>query len=219
MKKYLWVWVLLFVALIASLSYMLFGNKSSEETQKRYAQLQSRSDLKVATFAGGCFWCMEGPYQETGGVEEAIAGFAGGQEVDPSYEQVVSGSTSHRESVQVFYDPKKISYEELLKIYWLQIDPTDAGGQFADRGKQYSTAIFYHDEEQETLAEKSKSERNKSGKYDKEIVTEVLPFSSFYPAEDYHQDYYIKQADSYKRYEILSGRQKYKEEIKKKLGI
>lgn len=121
--------------------------------------------------------------------------------------------------MQVFYDPKKISYEKLLDIYWLQIDPTDEGGQFADRGKQYTTAIFYHDDEQKNLAEKNKSERNKSGNYEKEIVTKVLPFLTFYPAEDYHQDYYIKQANRYKRYEILSGRQKYKEEIKKKLGI
>lgn len=162
---------------------------------------------------------MEGPFQEQDGVEEVIAGFAGGQEKDPNYELVVSGTTDHRESVQVFFNPEKITYKELLDTYWLQIDPTDPGGQFADRGNHYTTAIFYHDEEQRKTAEESKGERSESGKYEKEIVTEVLPFSTFYPAEDYHQDYYLKQADKYSRYEILSGRQKYKEEIKKKLGI
>lgn len=210
---------MLFIIIVASLSYTMFKGKGNKETQTLYSQLQDNKDLRVATFAGGCFWCMEGPFQEQDGVEEVIAGFAGGQEKDPNYELVVSGTTDHRESVQVFFNPEKITYKELLDTYWLQIDPTDPGGQFADRGNHYTTAIFYHDEEQRKTAEESKGERSESGKYEKEIVTEVLPFSTFYPAEDYHQDYYLKQADKYSRYEILSGRQKYKEEIKKKLGI
>lgn len=219
MKKKSWIWILLFIIIVASLSYTMFKGKGNKETQTLYSQLQDNKDLRVATFAGGCFWCMEGPFQEQSGVEEVIAGFAGGQEKDPTYEQVVSGATGHRESVQVFFNPEKITYKELLDTYWLQIDPTDPGGQFADRGDHYITAIFYHDEDQKKIAEESKNKRNESGKYEKEIVTEVLPFSTFYPAEDYHQDYYLKQADKYSRYEILSGRQKYKEEIKKKLGI
>jgi methionine-S-sulfoxide reductase len=219
MKKKWWVWILLFVIIVASLSYTMFKGKGNKETQTLYSQLQDNKDLRVATFAGGCFWCMEGPFQEQDGVEEVIAGFAGGQEKDPTYEQVVSGATGHRESVQVFFNPEKITYKELLDTYWLQIDPTDPGGQFTDRGNHYTTAIFYHDEDQKKIAEESKNERSDSGKYENDIVTGVLPFSTFYPAEDYHQDYYLKQADKYSRYEVLSGRQKYKEEIKKKLGI
>lgn len=219
MKRKWQVWVLLLFLILASLSYTMFKKTGNKETQALYSELKTRNDLKVATFAGGCFWCMEGPFQEQDGVEEVIAGFAGGKESDPKYEEVVSGMTSHRESVQVFYYPEKISYKELLDIYWLQIDPTDPGGQFADRGDHYTTAIFYHDEEQMKIAEESKSERSESGKYEKEIVTEVIPFTTFYPAEDYHQNYYLKQADKYKRYEMLSGRQKYKEEIKNKLGL
>lgn len=215
----MWIWILIFVVLIASLSYMMFGKKGKEVTQNLYSQLKSRDDLKVATFSGGCFWCMEGPFQEMEAVVEVIAGFAGGTKEDPSYEQVVSGSTNHRESVQVFYDPSEITYGELLNIYWLQIDPTDPGGQFADRGHQYTTAVFYHDEEQKKLAEESKLKLSDSGKYTEELATEILPFTTFYTAEDYHQDYYLKQTKKYKRYEILSGRQKYKEEIKKKFGI
>lgn len=210
---------MIYVVLIAGLSYTTFGEKGKEETQNLYAQLKSRNDLKVATFSGGCFWCMEGPFQEQEGVEEVIAGFSGGQKESPTYEEVVSGSTDHRESVQVFYYPNKIAYKDLLNTYWLQIDPTDPGGQFVDRGDHYTTAIFYHDSEQKALAEKSKSELGNSGKYEKEIVTKILSFTTFYPAEDYHQDYYLKQTDKYKRYEKLSGRQKYKEEIKKKFGI
>jgi len=218
MKGKWWVWILLFVVFVASLSYSMFKGKGNKETQTLYSELKAKDGLDVATFSGGCFWCMEGPYQEQKGVEEVIAGFAGGQEKDPTYEQVVSGTTGHRESVQIFYNPNEISYQELLDIYWLQIDPTDPGGQFADRGDHYTTAIFYHNEEQKKTAEENKSERNKSGKYEKEIVTEVLPFTTFYPAEDYHQNYYLKQADKYERYEILSGRQKYKGEIKKIFG-
>ena len=210
---------MLFIIIVASLSYTMFKGKGNKETQTLYSRLKALENLKIATFAGGCFWCMEGPFQEQDGVEEVIAGFAGGQEKNPNYELVVSGATGHRESVQVFFNPEKITYKELLDTYWLQIDPTDPGGQFADRGNHYTTAIFYHDEEQKKTAEESKSEKDKSGKYEKEIVTEVLPFSTFYPAEDYHQDYYLKQTDQYKRYEVLSGRQKYKVEIKKKLGI
>ena len=140
--------------------------------------------LMKATFAGGCFWCMQPPFQQTEGVVEAVAGYAGGQKANPSYEEVSGGSTGHLESVQVTYDPGKVSYEKLLDVFWMQIDPTDTEGQFADKGSQYRTAIFYHDEEQKRIAEISKKRLNESGKFKKPVVTEIRPFTTFYPAED-----------------------------------
>ena len=196
-------------------------NQTSEkqEINLKLSELKARDDLAVATVAGGCFWCMEGPFEQLDGVEEVISGFAGGSVEDPSYEQVLSGKTGHRESVQIFYDPDKVAYADLIKMFWWQIDPTDPGGQFADRGEHYTTAIFYHDEEQQVEADKQKDELNSSGDYDAPIATEILPFTTFFPAEDYHQDYYINSADRYERYEELSGRKGYKEQIKEKLGI
>ena len=171
-----------------------------------YAELSARTDLTRATFAGGCFWCMEGPFETVPGVVEAFAGYAGGAEIEPSYEQVALGDTGHREAVQVFYDPQEVSYEKLLDTYWRQIDPTDAGGQFADRGAQYTTAIFYHTAVQKRAAEQSKKALAESGQFDKPIATEVLPFTTFYPAEAYHQDYYKNNAARYERYAEGSGR-------------
>ena len=169
-------------------------------------------ELEVATFAGGCFWCIEAPFQETKGVTSAISGYSGGKEENPTYEEVTSGKTGHLEAVEIIYDTSKISYEELLDIYWRQIDPTDDGGQFADRGAQYKTAIFYHNEEQKKSAEKSKKELNDSGKFDKPIVTKIIPFLNFYMAEEYHQDYYKKRIFQYKAYKKGSGRTDYIEE-------
>jgi peptide methionine sulfoxide reductase msrA/msrB len=157
-----------------------------------------------ATFAGGCFWCIEAVFDDVPGVLEAISGYAGGTQENPTYQQVVSGTTEHRESVQVTYNSKEISYEELLNLFWRSFDPTDAGGQFADRGKQYTTAIFYHNAEQKNLAEKSKQETQK--KFDKPIVTKILPFTTFFVAEEYHQDYSKKKSLQYKLYEKGSGR-------------
>ncbi len=162
---------------------------------------------EVATFAGGCFWCMEGPFEKLDGVTEVVSGYSGGDVENPSYEEVSSGETEHLESVQVHYDPSKVTYAELLNVYWKQIDPTDAGGQFADRGEQYTTAIFYHDEEQRELAERSKNEV--AEKFDESIATEIRPFESFYEAEDYHQDFYKKNSVRYKTYKRLSGRQSF----------
>ena len=146
--------------------------------------------LNKATFAGGCFWCMEPPFEKLEGVYEVISGYSGGEEVEPTYEQVASGATGHLETVQVLYDPAVIAYEELLQVFWRNIDPTDEYGQFVDRGKQYGTAIFVHDEEQRKLAEESKRKLQESGRFDRTIVTEIRDFTAFYPAEDYHQDYY-----------------------------
>ncbi|KKM83122.1 hypothetical protein LCGC14_1312560, partial [marine sediment metagenome] len=137
-----------------------------------------------ATFAGGCFWCMEHPFEELEGVSDVISGYTGGRKANPTYEEVLSGTTFHFEAVQITYDPSKISYSELLDVFWKQIDPTDPGGQFVDRGLQYRTAIFYHNEEQKRSAEMSKEQLNKSGRYDKEIVTEITKATLFYKAEE-----------------------------------
>ena len=164
-----------------------------------------------ATFAGGCFWCMEPPFENLEGVFEVVSGYSGGSEENPTYQQVSAGMTGHREVVQVVYDPSKVSYEELLEVFWRQIDPTDSEGQFADRGNQYETAIYFHDDEQKMLAEKSRDELAQSGRFDRPIVTEILTAGPFYPAEDYHQDYYKKNSTHYKRYRKGSGREGYLE--------
>jgi len=162
-----------------------------------------------ATFAGGCFWCMEPPFERLEGVKEVISGYTGGHKPNPTYEEVSSGGTGHLEAIQVMYDPSKIRYTELLGVFWKQIDPTDGGGQFVDRGKQYRSAIFYHDDEQRRLAELSREELIKSGRFRKPILTEILPASAFYPAEDYHQDYYRKNPIRYKFYRFNSGRDQF----------
>lgn len=166
-----------------------------------------------ATFAGGCFWCMEPPFEGLDGVMEVIAGYTGGHKKDPSYEDVCEGDTGHAEAVQIIYDPSKITYDNILDVFWRQIDPTDAGGQFVDRGPQYRTAIFYHTDEQKMLAEKSKAELERSGRYKKPVVTEILPIAEFYIAEEYHQDYYKKESLRYKSYRKHSGRDQVWEEL------
>ncbi len=162
---------------------------------------------KYATFAGGCFWCMAGPFQELDGVLEVKSGYTGGHTENPTYEDVCSGASDHYEAVQITYDPSKADYSLLLDTFWRQIDPTDPGGQFYDRGQQYRTVIFYHDEEQKELAFASKNELGNSGRFGKPIVTEILPACRFYPAEEYHQDYHRKNPEHYKGYQIGSGRQ------------
>lgn len=147
---------------------------------------------KIATFAGDCFWCMEESFEKIEGVIDVISGYTGGNVENPTYEQVLSGKTGHYEAVQVIYDPEKISYNDLLEVFWSHIDPTDPEGQFADKGPQYRTAIFYHDEEQKYLAEKSKELLEKSGLFKKPIVTEIKKSEKFYKAEDYHQNFYEK---------------------------
>ncbi len=165
----------------------------------------------VATFAGGCFWCMEPPFEKLDGVVDVVSGFSGGSEVHPTYEQVSSGRTGHAEAVQVQYEPARVSYAALLDVFWRQVDPTDPGGQFVDRGPQYRTAIFVQDAEQRRLAEASKAELEASGRYDRPLVTEIVPFRAFYPAEEYHQDYPAKNPLRYKYYRYRSGRDQYLE--------
>jgi peptide methionine sulfoxide reductase msrA/msrB len=162
-----------------------------------------------ATFAGGCFWCMEPPYEKRDGIKEVISGYIGGHKESPTYEEVSADKTGHAEAVQITFDPSVIAYEKLLETFWMQIDPTDPGGQFVDRGSSYRTAIFYHSDEQRRLAEKSRDALRESGKYQKPIVTEIVPAGPFYTAEDYHQDYYQKNPTRYKIYRYASGRDQY----------
>jgi len=165
------------------------------------------SGMKLATFAGGCFWCMEMPFKQLEGVEKVVSGYTGGRTENPTYDDVCAGRTGHAEAVQVTYNPDRISYEKLLDTYWRQIDPTDPGGQFADRGESYQTAVFYHDEDQKKKAERSKEKLEASGRFSRPIATKILPAGDFYPAEEYHQDYHRKNPAHYEAYRSGSGRE------------
>jgi len=168
--------------------------------------------LEIATFAGGCFWCMQPFFDNTKGVIKTTVGYTGGQEVNPTYEDVSSGSTGHAESIQIEFDPQVVSYEKLLDLYWHNIDPTQVNGQFVDEGTQYRTVIFYHSEEQKRIAEESKKALGVSGRFDKPIVTAIEPAATFYPAEEYHQKYYLKSTFRYNMYHDNSGRAEYEKE-------
>jgi peptide methionine sulfoxide reductase msrA/msrB len=189
------------IILVALGSWMILNPKKADSVEE-----VDFENLKVATLAGGCFWCIEASFEAQEGVAEAISGYSGGTVENPTYAQVTSGQTGHLEAVQVYYDPTIVSYEELLEVFWRNIDPTDNEGQFADKGPQYRTAIFYHDEEQKVLAEEEKDQLESSGIFDKPIVTEIRPYKTFYQAEDYHQDYYKKNVLRYNTYKELSGR-------------
>ena len=166
-----------------------------------------------AIFAGGCFWCMEAPFEKLDGVSEVISGYTGGSKLDPTYQEVSAGGTGHTEAVEVLYDPQLVSYEKLLEVFWRQIDPTDADGQFVDRGDQYRSGIFYLDAEQKQLAEKSKQQLEKTGRFNKPIVTEITAAGKFYPAEEYHQDYHSKNPIRYWYYRGGSGRDDYLDKV------
>jgi peptide methionine sulfoxide reductase msrA/msrB len=168
---------------------------------------------ETAIFGGGCFWCMEPPFEQLEGVVEVTAGYSGGDEVNPTYEDVAYGRTSHLETVRVVYDPEQVEYGQLLEVYWRQVNPTDDGGQFADRGNHYRTAIFYHSDEQKLAAEKSRAELDASGIFNKPVVTRILPAKTFYPAEEYHQDYYLKNVLHYSAYKKGSGREAFIENV------
>lgn len=183
--------------------------------------------METATFAGGCFWCMVEPFDQRPGIESVISGYTGGHVENPTYEEVCSNTTGHVEAVQITFDPNIMPYEQLLNTFWQQIDPTDPGGQFNDRGESYQTAIFYHNEQQQQIAEKSKQELETSGKFSKPIATQILKAMPFYVAEENHQDYYKKQSFHYRLYKKGSGREDFiknnwkdkfdKSELKKKL--
>lgn len=159
-----------------------------------------------ATFAGGCFWCMEPPFASLPGVISVTSGYTGGHKANPTYEEVSAGGTGHAEAVEIVYDPAQIGYARLLEIFWHNIDPLDAGGQFCDRGQQYRPAIFYHGDEQKRLAEESKQALEQSGRFQQPVVVAIEPASTFYPAEDYHQDYYRKNPVRYEFYRYSCGR-------------
>lgn len=168
--------------------------------------MQENSAYELATFAGGCFWCMVAPFEQLTGVIKVEAGYTGGHQPYPTYEEVCDGSTGHYEAVQITFDPQRTDYADLLRIYWQQTDPTDAEGQFYDRGPSYSPAVFYHNEEQRIQAEQGKQELAQSKRFAKPIVTDILPAAEFYPAEDYHQQYHRKEPQAYQRYKRFSGR-------------
>jgi len=194
------------ILLILFTGIIAFNNNvySASETMK-----PSQNNLETATFAGGCFWCTESDFEKIDGVVEVISGYTGGKEKDPTYNQVSAGATGHTEAVQVLYDPEKVTYAELLDIFWQSVDPTDAGGQFVDRGGQYRSAIFYHNSEQQRQADASKKALAESGRFHNPIVTEIVAAVPFYRAEEYHQDYYKKNPLRYKYYRYGSGRDQF----------
>lgn len=206
MKRYL---LLMFTT--AAIALAGFQLSASSSMDSKYAPKDS--DLAIATFAGGCFWCVEEAFEKVPGVVEAVSGYSGGDEVNPNYQQVAGGLTGHTEAVQVYYDPELITYEGLLQALWRTANPTDAEGQYVDRGKQYRPAIFYHNEAEKQAAEASVAELEASGRYDEPVVIEIVPFESFYDAEEYHQDYYDKNPLRYKYYTFNSGRYQFIESV------
>ena len=162
-----------------------------------------------AIFAGGCFWCMEPPFEKLDGVHAVVSGYIAGHKENPTYQEVSSGTTGHTEAVEISYDPAKVSFAELLDVFWMNVDPTDAGGQFVDRGSQYRTGIYYLDDEQRQLAEASRDRLDRSGRFDRPVVTEIVAATRFYPAEAYHQDYYRESPIRYKSYRYNSGRDQF----------
>ena len=173
----------------------------------------SMSGLKQAVFAGGCFWCMEPPFEKLPGVSKVISGYTGGKKENPSYKEVATGSTDHAEAVEIHYDPSQISYKDLLEVFWRNIDPTDDSGQFVDRGKQYRPAIFYHDKNQKALAEKARDKLVKSNRFENKIKTKIIRATAFYPAEKHHQDFYKTNTIRYKIYRVGSGRDQFLKKI------
>jgi peptide methionine sulfoxide reductase msrA/msrB len=183
----------------------------STEEKTQMAKRAHPGKTAEAVFAGGCFWCTEADFEKSVGVIEAVSGYTGGQAKNPTYEQVSAGGTGHVEAVKVIYDPSRTTYAQLLQVFWRHVNPTDAGGQFVDRGSQYRSVIFYANEEERQLAEASKKALEASGRFDTPIATDLLPLGAFYPAEDYHQDYYKKNPLRYSFYRAGSGRDQFLE--------
>ncbi len=208
MKQLLWLFALL------PMSACNLGPSGSQDTAAKQTKTEAYSGPTAeAIFAGGCFWCIESAFEHLDGVVASISGYAGGEEAQPSYRQVASGSTGHREAVLVIYNPEILSYPELVEYFWRQFDPTDAGGSFGDRGFQYSSAIFYGSDEERRIAEKSKAALQASGRYPNPVVTPVLPRTSFYPAEERHQGYYLTNPLLYNWYRKGSGRDRFIERV------
>jgi peptide methionine sulfoxide reductase msrA/msrB len=196
---------------VALLLVMTGTQVQATQPEVKKKMWNSNDKTRIATLAGGCFWCVESDLEKLPGMVKVVSGYIGGKGVNPTYENYVK--KGHVEAVQVFYDPVKITYEEILSAFWRHIDPTDPGGQFADRGRYYRTAIFYHDDEQKWIAQKSKEALGKSGCFDKPIVTEILKFSRFYNAEECHQDYGTKNPFPYRYYRYGSGRDQFLEKV------
>jgi peptide methionine sulfoxide reductase msrA/msrB len=211
MNKYICVFFTAISLLILSLAGL--GASTMEESSNLDAQKSSSVKMKVATFAGGCFWCMEPPFEKLPGVSKVISGYTGGTTKNPTYKDVSYGTTGHVEAVQIYYDATQVSYKDLLEVFWRNVDPTDSGGQFVDRGDSYLTAIFYHDAEQNNLAQASKKQLEASKRYSMKIVTPIKQAGKFYAAEDYHQDYYRKNPVRYKYYRYRSGRDQFIEKV------
>lgn len=204
---------------IASLviPFLLFACQASEQAEQNPAPVNMTSapteNLATATFAGGCFWCMEAPFDVLPGVVSTISGYTGGFKKNPSYEEVSAGTTGHAEAVQITYDSTKISYAQLLQVFWRNIDPLASNRQFCDSGSQYRSAIFYHNAEQQRLALASKQQLEESGRFKQPIVTEIVAAAEFYPAEEYHQDFYKKNPLRYKAYRAGCGRDRRLQEL------
>jgi methionine-S-sulfoxide reductase len=191
--------------LLLSYSAIVGGTVTSS-----YGQNSSPAETRTAVFAGGCFWCIQPAFDKAKGVIKTVVGYCGGTEPNPTYDLVSSEKTGYRESIQITYDPAKISYDQLLDIYWRQIDPTQADGQFTDIGPSYRAAIFYGNNDEKKIAETSKEKLVRSGKFNKPIVTEILPSMKFYPAEAYHQKYYQQNPEHFEAFEQGSGRVSFK---------
>lgn len=215
MKKSYSPYLIIFLGL-GALAIAAAGISFSNNEQKILIQEESHTmaeNSDIATLAGGCFWCMEPPFEKLPGVHKVISGYTGGPEENPTYEQVAHGRTGHTEAIQVHFDPEQITYTDILEVFWRNIDPTDQGGQFVDRGQQYRSEIFYHNEEQKKAALASKMNLEQSRRFDKKIITEITAMTAFYPAEEYHQDFYKKSPTHYKGYRGSSGRDPFIDKI------
>jgi peptide-methionine (S)-S-oxide reductase len=195
------------------LSGLLLGAIAALMTLSLHAEEPRSDGHALATFAGGCFWCMEPPFDALDGVISTTSGYTDGRTANPTYEQVSTGRTGHTEAMQVVYDPAKVSFEKLVEVFWSNIDPTDNRGQFCDRGLHYRPTLFYHDEAQREIAERSRAELEKTKPFKAEINTPIVAASTFYPAEEYHQDYYVKNPIRYKYYRNACGRDKRLEQL------
>jgi peptide methionine sulfoxide reductase msrA/msrB len=212
--KYLYIAMVMILASIGFGLYSFAKNAKDAGDNMGMKEMEVKGrHLQTATFAGGCFWCVQADFEKVPGVVEVVSGYTGGHKENPTYEEVSAGGTGHVEAVQVHYDPAKVSYEELLDFFWRHVDPTDPDGQFVDRGSQYRTVIFYHDEEQRRLAEESKKRLADSKRFNKPIVTEIREFDKFYPAEEYHQDYYKTHPTRYRFYRWNSGRDQFLQKV------
>lgn len=186
---------------------------NDEEAGEVHESTPADGDLEVATLAGGCFWCMQPPFDDLEGVDSTVVGYTGGDRPEPTYNEVAGGHTDHTEAVEVRYDPDEISYEQILDVFWRSHDPTDLNGQFADRGSQYRPAIFYHDDQQRQIAEDSKQQLDEEGPFDEPVRTSIEPAETFWVAEEYHQDYYKKNPAHYQNYYEASGRAGFLDEM------